>query len=151
MCRYSNSGGQALSNKFQERWNLKTQTSLNISTLRRFCGGGGRRGPGNDDESFWSCGRGIQWRMLNGSPPHISVIKRPSVKTLQLTEFLKTDEAITVSVGRNSSWGGSSCGNFCCFAWGCHGHWFGTGVTLAPACHLARPVLLPWAQSSGYQ
>ena len=44
--------------------------------------------------------------MLSGSPPPISVTKRPFMTILRQTEFQKTDEAVTVSVVRNSSWGG---------------------------------------------
>ena len=34
----------------------------------------------SDGEDFWYCGRGTLWRMLNGSPPHISATKQPFVK-----------------------------------------------------------------------
>ena len=47
-----------------------------------------------------------------------------------------------------SSMGGSSCGTFCIFAWGCHGHWFGIGTELVPAGQRPGPSLLPWVDCS---
>ena len=86
--------------------------------------------------------------MQNGSPHLTLVIKMLSEPTLKLTEFPKTNEAISVSVGRNFLHGGSSCGNFCIVAWGCHEHWFGIGADLVPAGQRPGPFLLPWANCS---
>ena len=72
----------------------------------------------------------------------------PSEQILKQTEFPKTNEAVLVSVGRNFLHGGSSCGNFCIFAWGCHEHWFGIGADAVPAGQRPGPILLPWADCS---
>ena len=55
---------------------------------------------------FWSFGRVIQLKKLNGSPCHTSVIRTHSEQTLRPTEFPKNSEAVLVSVDRNSSMGG---------------------------------------------
>ena len=123
MCRCSSSGGRAQCSRFLVRWNLRTQTNLNTSTWRKFFGGGGVQRPVGDNASFWSYGRGIPWRMQSGSPHRISVIKMHSRKTFRPTGFPKNSEADLVSVDRNSSMGGSSCGKSGSFPWGCHGHW----------------------------
>ena len=86
--------------------------------------------------------------MQNGSPHLTSAIKMPFEQILKPTEFPKTNEAVLVSVGRNFLHGGSSCGNFCIFAWGCHEHWFGIGADAVPAGQRPGPILLPWADCS---
>ena len=63
---------------------------------------------------FLVCGRGIQSKRLSGSPRHTSVIRTHFEQTLRPTGFLKSNEAIFVSVDRNSSRGGSSCGKSWC-------------------------------------
>ena len=86
--------------------------------------------------------------MQNGSPHLTLAIKIPFEQILKRTEFPKTNEAILVSVGRNFLHGGSSCGNFCIFTWGCHEHWFGIGADAVPAGQWPGPILLPWADCS---
>ena len=91
------------------------QTSLNTSTLKRSCGGGGIQRPSGDDENSYSCGRGIQQRKQSGSPHLISVTKMHSKKTFRPTGFPKNNEARLVSVDRNSSMGGVVVGNVVVF------------------------------------
>ena len=62
--------------------------------------------------------------------------------TLPTTEFQKTDEAVSVSEVRNSSWEGSSCGKFLWLHWvvantGWHGDSCGTSGPAARAHSVA--------------
>ena len=72
----------------------------------------------------------------------------PFEQILKQTEFPKTNEAVSVSRDRNFLHGGSSCGNFCIVAWGCHEHWFGIGADAVPAGQRPGPSLLLGADYS---
>ena len=125
MCRCSSNGDRAQCSRFQEKWSLKTRNKPSILRWRRFFGGGGVRRHGGGNESFWSYGRGIQWRMLSGSPRHSSVTKTHFKRTCVLDGFPKNSSP--VSEDRNFSLGGRSCGNHVVRTWGCHGNWLGIG------------------------
>ena len=148
MCRCLSNGGQARCNPSQEKSSSKTQTVRSTLTSRRFYVGDGHPRPGDDRESFSSCGRGILLRMQSGSPRRFLATRTHFKKTSRPTEFQRSSSRSFVSVGRNFLHGGSTCGNFGSVHWGCHGHWLGIGVVLVPAGHRPRPVLLPWADYS---
>ena len=82
------------------------------------------RRPVGNNENFWSYGRGIQWRMLSGSPHLILVIRMRSRRTFRPTGFPKNNEAGLVFVDRNSSMGGVVVGNLVV----CLGVAMGTGL-----------------------
>ena len=63
--------------------------------------------------------------MPSGSPRHISVTSTHSKRTFEPTGFPKSNEASLVSVDRDSSKGGSSCGKSGSVPWGSHGRWTG--------------------------
>ena len=63
--------------------------------------------------------------MQSGSPHLISVIRMHSRRTFRPTGFPKSNETRLVSVDRNSSMWGSSCGKYGSVPWGSHGHWTG--------------------------
>ena len=74
------------------------------------------------------------------------MIRTPSEQTWRPIEFPRPNEAVVVSVGRNSSWEGSSCGNFGPVAWGAMyaGSVQGSTGTNEPMFRRG-PVAVPWA------